>query len=269
MSGGEGKQSRSLQRWSAGELSGVDDLLAEETPVAFVYNGISHAVMMATPLDLEDFALGFSLSETIIDRESDLYEFDVLKDARGVQLQMTIASAAFARLKERRRTMMGVSGCGVCGSESLDQLQATPAKVDCHHAIEARAVQASLAAFSSQQVLRADTGSIHGAAWCDPAGNILSLREDIGRHNAVDKLIGALAKAGEHQAESAGFMLLSSRVSYEIVMKAAEAGIGIIVAASAATSLAAELAELAGITLIGFAREQRFLIYTHAQRLVS
>ncbi|XKE46675.1 formate dehydrogenase accessory sulfurtransferase FdhD [Halomonas organivorans] len=241
--------------WYADE---VEDVLAREVPVALVYNGISHAVMMATPEDLEDFALGFSLSEGILAHPHECYDLEVREEARGLAVHLTVASRRLAELKARRRSLAGRTGCGLCGTEALEQAIRPIARVRAPALADA-AIQRALAALADHQALQAATGATHGAAWCDGVGRIRLVREDVGRHNALDKLIGALAREGG--PSEGGFALVSSRASYEMVHKSASAGIGALVAVSAATALAVEQAREAGLLLVGFARPGRHLIY--------
>lgn len=235
-----------------------EDLLALERPVALVYNGISHAVMMASPADLEDFALGFSLSEGILANITECYDLDIHEAPQGLTVHLTIASQRMAELKQRRRSLTGRTGCGLCGTEALEQaIRPIPSVVA--PSLSDAAIQRSLQQLASHQPLQAATGASHGAAWCDPQGRIQRLREDVGRHNALDKLIGALAREAAPLEE--GFALVTSRASYEMVHKCASAGIGALVAVSAATALAVEQAQASGLLLAGFARSGRHLIY--------
>ncbi|MBH8579235.1 formate dehydrogenase accessory sulfurtransferase FdhD [Bisbaumannia pacifica] len=234
------------------------DLLALEVPVALVYNGISHAVMMATPADLEEFALGFSLSEGILAHPHECYDLEVQEEARGLTVHLTISSQRLAALKARRRNLAGRTGCGLCGTEALEQAIRPIPEVTAPSLNDA-AIQRALAALSDHQPLQAATGATHAAAWCDAGGRIQLTREDVGRHNALDKLIGALARRGGPSPD--GFALVSSRASYEMVHKCASTGIGALVAVSAATALAVAQAQQAGLLLAGFARPGRHLIY--------
>lgn len=241
------------------------DTIAEEVPVALVYNGVSHAVMLATPQDLEDFALGFSLTEGILDSASDLYGVEVVRRPQGIELNLEIATACFHRLKEKRRSMAGRTGCGLCGSESLAQALHIPIeKLPCRTVISGSVISVALANIRQHQKLQALTGATHASAWVNPQGHISLIREDVGRHNALDKLIGAMAKANRQED---GFALTTSRASYEMVQKAAHAGIDVLVAVSAPTGLAIRVAEQCNLTLIGFAREGSYVVYSHLERL--
>jgi FdhD protein len=265
---GAGAAVRPEWRYRDGAWVLAQAALAVEAPVALQYNGISHAVMLATPRDLEDFALGFSLGEGILAGAAELYQVEVQRDDRGYTLAIDIASAAFARLKERRRTLAGRTGCGICGTESLDQvLRPLPALPVAAGILDPAALAAAGAALPSVQELQRQTGATHGAAWCALDGGVLAVREDVGRHNALDKLIGALVRTRMAQDPGRGFALITSRASVEMVQKAANAGIGILAAVSAPTTLALEVAERCGLTLIGFTRGANFSVYSHRARL--
>ena len=235
-----------------------DDDLVRETPVALVYNGISHAVMMASPVDLEDFALGFSLTEGILEHPDELYDLTLHQEADGIALHLDIASQRMAELRQRRRSLSGKTGCGLCGAESLEQAIRPIPRVSPPQLDDAT-VQHALSRLRDHQPAQSATGASHGAAWCDEDGEVLIAREDVGRHNALDKMIGALARQRTNRQD--GFALVSSRASYEMVHKCASAGIGALVAVSAATSLAVEQARAADLLLIGFARPGRHLVY--------
>ena len=243
------------------------DWVAEEVPVALEFNGISHAVMLVTPLDLEDFALGFALSEGILDNAGELYGVDEEPSALGITLHLQVAGAAFARLKDRRRSMTGRTGCGLCGTESLAQVgRALPVLADTPRSSR-QAIGRAMAQLCSLQTLQQATGAVHAAAWCSAQGEVRWLREDVGRHNALDKLIGALVR--NHVDAAAGFIAVTSRASFEMVQKTAMAGVSLLAAVSAPTSLAVTTAQRCGMALIGFARGQDLVVYCHAERLVS
>ncbi|WP_211252197.1 formate dehydrogenase accessory sulfurtransferase FdhD [Marinobacterium jannaschii] len=254
------KSDVTVSRWQHGEVSQADDTVAEEVAVALVYNGISHVVMMCTPDNLSDFALGFSLTEGIIQSPSELYEIDETEHPDGIGLQLTISAQRQAELKQKRRNLTGRTGCGLCGAESLQQAVRPATEVSRQAAISDEAVQQAVHQLEQHQPLQAATGACHGAAWCSAEGEILLVREDVGRHNALDKLIGALASSGTDR--SRGFALVSSRASYEMVQKVTSAGIGTLVAVSAPTGLALRLARDANLQLIGFARPQRHVSYS-------
>ncbi|MCE8017369.1 formate dehydrogenase accessory sulfurtransferase FdhD [Halomonas sp. MCCC 1A17488] len=242
----------------AGSAERLEDSIAVETAVALVYNGISHAVMMATPADLEDFALGFSLTEGILQTPDELYAIEVREEAAGVSVHLEVATQRFMELKQRRRSLAGRTGCGLCGTESLEQAIRPIGRVTAP-AVGDDTIQHALEALRWHQPLQRETGATHGAAWCDLDGQVQLAREDVGRHNALDKLIGALAV--RDCAMRSGFALVSSRASYEMVQKCVAAGIGCLVAVSAPTSLAIEQARQAGLMLVGFARTGRHVIY--------
>jgi FdhD protein len=259
-------RSAPVVRVDAGGRAALNALLAEEVPIALQYNGIAHAVMLATPGDLEDFALGFTFSEGIIDARSDFYGMEVLPGDNGLTLAIDISAAAFARLKDRRRTLAGRTGCGICGTESLDQvLRPLPDLSSVLLRIAPAAIARAHAGLAEVQPLQRDTGAAHGAVWCRSDGAIVCAREDVGRHNALDKLIGALMRL--QIDASGGFALVTSRASVEMVQKSATAGIAVLAAVSAPTALAVRVAEGCGQTLVGFARGGSFSVYTHGARI--
>jgi FdhD protein len=247
-----------------GRVETVQDWLIDEVPVALVFNGISHAVMLASPTDLEDFARGFALSEGLLSAPSELYGIDVTPVANGIEVRLEVASACEFRLKERRRNLSGRTGCGLCGTESLDQVLRPIEKVSGALSITTAAVANALKTMSAAQPLQRISGSSHAAAWCDADGQVLMAREDVGRHNALDKLIGALIKAGTDVEQ--GFIAITSRASVEMVQKTATIGVGLLVAVSAPTALAVRLANDSGLALAGFARGTDFVCYTHPER---
>ena len=237
--------------------------LAEEVPVALVFNGISHAVMMASPVHLEDFALGFALTEGLIDHASQLYGVEVIHQTNGIELQLDVAAQAEARLKERRRSMAGRTGCGLCGADSLAQVK-LPLPQAPEVLIDVDAMHRAHAHMRALQPLKQQTGATHAAAWSDAQGEITLLREDVGRHNALDKLIGALSKASTDMQQ--GFICITSRASFEMVQKTVMAGAGALTAVSAPTRLAVELAEQHNLALAGLVRGQTFTAYSHLTR---
>ncbi|MGF7433681.1 formate dehydrogenase accessory sulfurtransferase FdhD [Pasteurella bettyae] len=240
-----------------------EECLAIEMPVALVYNGISHTVMMTTPQDLEDFALGFSLAEGIIDKTSDIYGIDVEETCNGVEVQIELATRCFVRLKDLRRTMTGRTGCGICGSEQLEQVTKKLPKLDRTFSFDLNKLDQCLTILHDAQVLGKQTGSTHAAGFFSLEGELLAIREDVGRHVALDKLLGWHAKNNQ----PLGFVLVTSRASYEMVQKAATCGIEMLIAISAGTDLAVRMAEESNLTLIGFAREGRATVYTGKERL--
>lgn len=249
-----------------GQIIERGDVLADEVPIAMVYNGITQVVMLATPADLDDFALGFGLTEGWLREPAELLGLDVVEGCEGIELQLEVLAQAEYRLKDRRRLLAGRTGCGLCGAESLDQIQrALPPLpvVRAGPAVLAR-VQAAL---KDHQRLQQASGATHAAAWCDLDGTVRLVREDVGRHNALDKLIGAMVRAGLDPAR--GFAWISSRASYEMVQKTASAGIGLLAATSAPTARAVALAGSAGLALAGFVRGANLVAYTLPDRFID
>ncbi|MFT7772841.1 formate dehydrogenase accessory sulfurtransferase FdhD [Roseateles sp.] len=237
----------------------TDERVAVEMPVALTVNGVSQAVMLATPADLEDFALGFALSEGWIRSSQELLDVEVLTQPDGIELALRVTTAREQQLKARRRLLAGRTGCGLCGLESLAQVSAVkPAPVQAPVLADG-ALDRALAGLHAAQVLNARCGGLHGAAWCLPGGELLLAREDIGRHNALDKLTGALARHGADPRD--GFVLMSSRASYELVHKTAMAGAGLLACMSAPSSLAIAMADRVGLQLWAFVREGRATRY--------
>jgi FdhD protein len=249
----------------AGQAEAGEEWVADEVPVALVYNGISHAVMMATPADLADFALGFSLTEGILAAPDELLDLEIESGPAGITLQLTVTARRLLGLKERRRSLAGRTGCGLCGTESLAEVIRPLAAVADGSCIAPVAIERAMLALAAAQPLNQATGATHAAAWCDPSGRLLLLREDVGRHNALDKLIGALRSARLDTAR--GLIAVTSRASFEMVHKCASAGIGLLAAISAPTRLAVDLAGTVNLTLIGFARGRRATVYAGAHRL--
>jgi FdhD protein len=254
-----------VEKWRDGQATECTDVVAEEVPVALEYNGISHAVMLASPQDLEDFALGFSLSEGILNSRSELFDCELIEHADGIQVQMQIATDRFVLLKDKRRNMTGRTGCGLCGAETLQQAIRQPHAVQSSARFDGAALHAGMAAMQKRQHLQQQSGATHAAAWMNHDGVIELVREDVGRHNALDKLIGALAR--ERRDLSAGALLITSRASYEMVQKAATLGIGFVAAISAPTNLAVRLAQAANVTLVGFMRNGGHVAYAHPERI--
>lgn len=276
----------SVTRWGNGVVSQATDKVAEEVPIALIYNGVSHAVMLATPQDLVDFALGFSLSEGILQSKSELYDVEIVSQPQGIELRLDVATEAFVKLKEKRRSLVGRTGCGLCGAESLEQALRLPTRLSTGLPIKTHGLPANVPssideasspvvpassiikafhAMQTKQVLQQATGATHACAWVDADGEVQLLREDVGRHNAMDKLIGALAKLPRQED---GFVLTSSRASVEMVQKVAIAGFIILAAISAPTGLAVRIAEDYGVTLLGFLRDNQFVLYTHSSRII-
>ncbi|MBO9649412.1 MAG: formate dehydrogenase accessory sulfurtransferase FdhD [Variovorax sp.] len=249
-----------------------DDTLAAEVPVALVFNGISHAVMMATPVDLESFALGFALSEGIIDHVRDCRDIEIrVVDAAdaglpegldGIEVHLDISPRCFERLKGRRRSMAGRTGCGVCGVESFAALDLAPSPVSRRpwiDRVDLPTVLRAFAALPARQVLNAEAGAIHAAGWSTLNGELTDVLEDVGRHNALDKLLGTLARAG--RLSEPGFVVMSSRASHELVRKCARVGIAALATISAPTATGVQVAELSGLRLWGLCRAPRGVLY--------
>jgi FdhD protein len=224
--------------------------------------------MMATPTNLKAFAVGFSLSEGIVTKASQIYDITIATRENGIEVNLEISSQQMAALKLQRRNLVGRTGCGLCGSESLEQAISPIKEVTPQTPPSAAAIQLAISQLDEHQKLQAITGAAHGAAWCDKTGNIELLYEDVGRHNALDKLIGALSlNQSANQTETFnGFVLISSRASYEMVHKISSVNLPTLVAVSAPTSLAITLATTAKINLIGFARPGRFVVYTNEKQ---
>ena len=251
--------------------------LASEVPVSLVFNGIAHAVMMATPQDLEDFALGFALTEGILDNAGDCYGIDVAgvpdcaaglpEGMHGIEVRLEISSRSFARLKGRRRNMTGRTGCGVCGVESFAALDLSVAALPARpwvQQVDLPAVLRAMDMLSGKQVLNVAAGALHAAGWAELDGNVLEVFEDVGRHNALDKLMGRLARSD--RLNQPGFVILSSRGSHELVRKCAKLGVSAMATLAAPTSLGVRLAELTGMRLWGSCRGSKGILFVDGQR---
>ncbi len=250
----------------AGQRFSATDCVAEEVPVALEYNGVSHAVMLVSPVDLEDFALGFSLTEGVVQSIAEVRDIEIVESAQGLTLRLVIAAQRFAALKERRRNLAGRTGCGLCGAENLAQAVRLPVPLVSAARFEARAVVQALESLRSRQALHQATGATHAAGFGRADGTLVLVREDVGRHNALDKLVGALCKGGE--AVETGFVVITSRASYEMVGKTACAGVALLAAVSGVTGLAIDAAKGAGVALAGFARGADLTLYAHPERLI-
>ncbi|QFY43344.1 formate dehydrogenase accessory sulfurtransferase FdhD [Candidatus Methylospira mobilis] len=258
-----------VQRWHQGRGCDpvVTDEIAEEVPVALSYNGLSHVVMLATPLDIEDFALGFSLTEGIVQAVAEVYSIRVHHRSDGIDVRVKIPEERFALLPGKERNLTGRTGCGLCGSATLQQAVRHPQPLPAGGVqVSHRDLHDGLAEISGWQKLNTQTGAVHAAAWLVPGRGIVYVREDVGRHNALDKLIGVLARTGANRNE--GYALVTSRASYEMVQKCAAVGIGMMAAMSAPTGLAIRLARETGFTLVGFLRDKSHIVYAHPQRLL-
>lgn len=248
-------------RLEHGASATVRETLAEETPVTFAYNGVSHAVMMATPADLEDFAIGFSLTEGVVARADLISDLRVVRYSGGIELQMETS----AEVAKGVRRLSGRTGCGICGKEDVrDVLRALP-RVEADSRFDAGSIERAMRELSGRQPLNEETGGVHAAGWASGDGEILEVREDVGRHNALDKLVGALVRAAVRP--STGFIVLTSRGSFELVQKAVVFGAPLLATVSAPTGLAVRVANDAGLTLAGFARAGRVTVYTHTGRV--
>lgn len=240
-------------------------VVAEETPVALTYNRTTYAVMMATPADIEDFAIGFSLTERIVAAAGDIGDLEIVAVPDGIEARMWLAADRIEAVERRRRYIAGATGCGLCGLESLAEAARPPAPVSGDVRIDPATLLAAMQALGPRQTLNHATRAVHAAGFWRPDAGLIAVREDVGRHNALDKLAGALARAGI--AASDGAVLLTSRISVELVQKAAAMGAPLVAAVSAPTALAIRTAEAAGITLAGIARSDGFELFTHAQRI--
>jgi FdhD protein len=253
-------------RIDAGTATPVTEALAEETPVTFAYNLAPHAVMMATPADLEDFAVGFSLAEGLVGQASDITGIAVVRHRRGIELQIEVPADLAAAAGTQSRRLSGRTGCGICGSAEVDRVLRQLPTLRRGAGVETSAVTRAMRALARRQPLNAATGAVHAAGWARCDGALIHVREDVGRHNALDKLVGAVVRAGELAHE--GFVVITSRGSFELVQKAAVMGAPLLAAVSAPTALAVRVAQAVGLTLAGFARDERLTVYTHPERLL-
>lgn len=251
--------------WRDGRAGAGARAIAEERAIAFTYNGGSYAVMMATPQDLDDFAYGFSLTEGIVSSRDEIERIDIVEDRLGIELRLWLNEARAAALGERRRHLAGPTGCGLCGIETLDEAMRPPRPVASTAQFRPADIMAARNALEAAQTLNRATHAVHAAAFWSPAQGLVAVREDVGRHNALDKLAGNLVLEGVSAAD--GMVLLTSRVSVEMVQKAASMGAPLLVAISAPTALAVRMADAAGITLCAIARADGFEVFTHPQRI--
>ncbi len=257
----------SARRFGPEGTNVVEDSVVEEVPVALVYNGISHAVMLATPSDLEDFALGFSLNEGLIASPAELLDVEINATPLGIELQLRVTAERFQGFKATRRQLAGRTGCGLCGRESLEQAILPVPQVAETLAVPASALTRAIATLPEVQGLHRQSGGVHAAAWAGQDGEILLVREDVGRHNALDKLVGALCR--QRIDPTGGFAVITSRASHELVHKAASAGIQLLAAVSAPTGMAVRNAQAAGITLVGWLRGNGFSVYSRMDRITG
>ena len=253
-------------RVSGDRVSG-ERIIPEETAVAFTYNGVSYAVMMATPCDLADFALGFSLTERVIASPDQIERLEIVEEAPGIELRMWLKEPYGIALAERRRHLAGPTGCGLCGIETLGEAMRPAPRVSEGRRFTAKDIMRALETVAPLQELNRQTHAMHAAAFWQPGAGLVALREDVGRHNALDKLGGALSHSGI--PGRSGMLLLTSRVSVEMVQKAAAVDLPFVVAVSAPTALAVRTAEAAGITLVAIARSDGFEVFTHPYRIAA
>lgn len=256
-----------VQRWKNGQLTRTTDYVTEEFPVALVYHGVPHVVMLATPADLEDYAVGFTVSEGLVGSPDEIQSVEVERAAESIEVRIGIAGERFSELLRRRRNLTGRSGCGLCGAETVEEAIRPPVQVAKGPTVTSADLHAALIQLESMQPVNARTGSIHAAAWVVPGKGIQLVREDVGRHNALDKVIGALVRS--RTDVTAGYALITSRASFEMVQKAAAAGITFVAAVSAPTALAIRMAEQTGLTLVGFARRDQHVVYANSSRLID
>jgi FdhD protein len=259
-----------VRRWRNGVNEEVTDKLAEEVPVAFTYHGVPYVVMLATPADLGDLALGFTLSEGIVADRSEVLSVEVgPRGDTNYNVNIRITSERFSQLLRRERNTTGRTGCGLCGEATVAEAIRTPPPVPKGVEVRADELHAALIDLRSRQSLNAMTGSVHAAAWAVPGQGIVVVREDVGRHNALDKVIGALKRDPPGRALDQGYFLITSRASYEMVQKTATVGGAFLVAVSAPTAFAVRLARGCGMTLVGFARENQRVVYSAPERLLD
>jgi FdhD protein len=252
--------------WREGGPSVGSRSIPEETAVALTYNGGTYAVMMTTPQDLRDFAVGFSLSEGVIGSPADIDSLDIVRLGDGVELRMWLSQPKAERLRERRRHIAGPTGCGLCGIESIAEALRPAAVVAPGRQFSPEQIMVAMRSLPSRQKLNVETRAVHAAAFWNATSGIVALREDVGRHNALDKLSGALARGSIEAGE--GIILLTSRVSVEMVQKSAALGAPVMVSVSAPTALAVRMADAAGITLAAIARADGFEVFTHPHRIL-
>jgi FdhD protein len=254
-----------VDRWSQGATTHTTDQVAEEVPIAIVFHNVPHVVMLATPANFEDFAVGFTLSEGLVARPDEIREVEVTQGAEAVDVRVTVVWERFTELLHRRRNLTGRTGCGLCGAETADDAIREVGKVGPGTNVTTQDLHAAIEQLGSLQPINARTGSVHAAAWVVPGKGIQLVREDVGRHNALDKAIGALVRGKADLAS--GYMLITSRASFEMVQKCATVGISFLAALSAPTAFAVRLAQKSGLTLVAFARRDRHVVYANPERL--
>ncbi len=256
-----------VKRWEQGIVVERVEPVAEEVPVAIAYNNIPHVVMMATPADLEDFALGFSITEELIGSPEELEGLEVVRYSRGIEIQARVPEHCAAVVAERTRRLTGRTGCGICGADSVTAVLKELHPVPPGGTVAADAIHRALGALAGRESSNTAAGAVHAAAWATAQGEIEEVREDVGRHNALDKLIGALLKRGADPRS--GFVVVTSRASFEMVQKTTVLGAPLMAAISGPTGLAVRVAQQAGLTLVGFARTDRLSVYTHSERVIG
>lgn len=258
---------RSLVKLSDAGAADGSATVAEEVPIALVYNGRSHAVVMGTPSDLEDLAVGFSRTEGIVDDASQIEHMSIARASHGIELQIQIPSAHADRLEDRARGLVARTGCGLCGVETINEALRVPVQVSHELTVSSEALWRAGAELAGQQALNNETSTVHAAAWATTAGVLVMVREDVGRHNALDKVLGSLARRGTPMRD--GFIIVTSRASYEMVQKTATCGIELLAAISRPTGLAIRFAEAAGVTLVGLLRGRTANVYTGSERIIE
>ena len=246
-------------------LDGGFVTLAEEVPIAFIYNARPYTVVMGTPLDLEDLAVGFSVTEGIVAHAARLERVDVVRAAHGVEIQIEISATDADRLADRSRTLAARTGCGLCGVETIRDVLRMPEKIAHTLDVTLEALYLAIHELGKKQPLNNETNTVHAAAWANQFGELLVVREDVGRHNALDKVLGALDRASTPVRD--GFIVVTSRASYEMVQKAAMYGVELVAAVSRPTGLAVRYAQFAGVTLVGLLRGQTANVYSNPKRI--
>lgn len=257
-------QARPLLRLQGDASQAGEAVVAEEVPIAFIYNGRPHLVMMGTPADLEDFAVGLSLTEEIINDPGEITRLDVVRHAQGIELHLDIPGDAAERVADRGRRLVGRTGCGLCGVESIQEAVRETRSVTPLAVIPVEALWRAEAALPALQRWNQETGSLHAAAWVTMDGTLEIVREDVGRHNALDKVIGALRRSGRKAGD--GFVMVTSRASYEMVQKATVAGVALLAAVSRPTGLAIRLAQASGLTLVALLRGRTANVYAPTKK---
>jgi formate dehydrogenase accessory protein FdhD len=259
--------SHGARRWEGEAAVERAEQVAEEVPVVLAYNGQAHVVMMATPSDLEDFLVGFSLTEELIERADELSAIEIVRYGQGIEVRAQVSAERQAAIEARSRKMSGRTGCGICGTDNIEEVLKHLHPVPSGGSISTDAIQGAIAALAGLQPLNSAAGAVHAAGWATLAGDVVLVREDVGRHNALDKVIGALIRRGADTSN--GFLVVTSRASFEMVQKATVLGARALVAISGPTGLAVRVAEQSGLTLAGFARPGRVTVYAHADRIIA